>query len=623
MERFITLRDVRETGKLPEGFLKRYPDVGKLVSWLLSPDPSSRPTAQEALKSSLIPATIGDEDLSDLLRSLPDNPSARDRMIAELFKMQTDNPIKLRACDQPGAPDVHLNMQIDKRAKIIETMSSVFKTSGAVEMTSKFIGPSNAVTPTVVRAMTVDGQFISLRQEVRQRFVEWAVSTIDDDDILNYHEGFKRFEISTVFRSTSHQSIPKAFMTVDFDALLPPIVAGKINIPLGEAELIAVACEAIESIEHMNDAWELRISHASLFHALMLRFGLPKELQLSVYKHLRASALSISPLNTAARQKKWNTIGKELSLSGVPDESLSKIKEIFVLCTGDFQSVQHKLNVFINPKRPKATSSQSISNMWLDELTTLFSFLNTFGVPSSKIALDPFVSPQEYFSGILFEIHSLDYTDGSSTMLAAGGRFDLLVKEAWATKMTTYGDKSSADPTFGGIGVTINMGRLVSLGSSNQSLPLSSADVLVCSKGSGTTATSSNIQGRMLMRIQEKARILRLLRESGIRADMMPSVAPSMTEQFAYANSRGIPYLVVFDVDDLQMSNSVKVKQVRGKFEEDHALENVPSVLQQLLTPHGNHQMIRSLSTDDLHDTVQDVDSPANKFKDGTRRKWK
>ena len=596
MERFITLRDVRESGKLPDVFLKQHPDVAKLISWLLSPDPASRPTAQEALKSSLIPATIGDEHLTDLLRSLPDNPSARDRMIAELFKIQTQNSVKVKDCDLPGAPDVLLNMQIDKRAKIIETMSSIFKKSGAVEMTSKFVGPSNILTPLAVRAMTVDGHFISLWQEVRQRFVEWAVSSIQDDEISNFHDGFKRFEISTVFRLMPHQSLPKAFMTVDLDALLPPLITGKANIPLGETELITIACEAISSIEHMNDDWELRVSHASLFHALMLRFGLPKELQLSVYKHLRASAMSISPLNTTARQSKWNTIGKELSLTGVPDETLSKIKEIFVLCTGDFQSVLHKLNVFINPKRSKG-SAQSSSHLWLDELTTIFSFLNTFAVPSGKIALDPFVSPQEYFSGILFEIHSLDHDDGSSTMLAAGGRFDLLVKEAWASKMTTYGDHYSAEPSFGGFGVTINMGRLVSLGSSNHTLPLSSADVLVCSKGSGATATSSNIKGRMLMRIQEKARILRLLRESGIRADMMPSVAPSMTDQFAYASSRGIPYLVVFDVDDLQMNSTVKVKQVRGKYEEEHVLENVPSILQQLLTPHGkvnnNGQMMR------------------------------
>lgn len=625
MERFVTLRDVRETGKLPEIFLEHNPEVGKLVSWLLNPDPESRPTAQEALKSPLIPSSIGDEHLTDLLRSLPDNPSARDRIIAELFKMETDNPGKLKDSDQPGAPDAHLNMYIDKRAKIIDTMGSIFKKSGAVEMTSKIVGPSNITTPSAVRAMTVDGHFISLRQEVRQRFVEWAVSSIQDDTISNLHEGFKRFEISTVFRNTAQPTMPKAFMTVDLDALLPPVVAGKANIPLGEAELIAVACEAISSIEHMDDAWELRISHASLFHALMVRFGLPKELQLSVYKHLRASAMSVSPLNTAARQSKWNIIGKELGSSGVPDEILSKIKEIFVLCTGDFQSVQHKLNVFI--KRPKAqAASHHQFHTWFDELTTLFSFLNTFGVPSSKIALDPFVSPQEYFSGILFEIHSLDHTDGSSTMLAAGGRFDSLIREAWASKTASYADRYPTDPTFGGFGVTVNMGRLVSLGSSNHSLPLSSADVLVCSKGSGAASMSSNrVKGRMLMRIQEKTRILRLLRESGIRADMMPSVAPSMTDQFAHASSRGIPYLIIFDVEDLQMNSTVKIKQVRGKFEEDHVLENVPTVLQQLLSRHGNHHghILRSISTDDIHESMQDLESPA-KFKDNRRHaKWK
>lgn len=626
MERFVTLKDLRETGKLPKDFLDDHPDVGKLVSWLLSRDPLSRPTAHEALKSPLIPSTFGDEHFTDLLRSLPDNPSARDKMISELFKMQSNIPLKLKACEEPGAPDVALNIQLDRRGKIIDTMSTIFKRSGAVEMTSKFVGTSSLVSPTAVRAMTVDGQFISLRDEVRQRFVDWAVSSVEKEEVFNIHEGFKRFEISTVFRNSAYPASPKAFMMVDLDYLLPPLSPGKGNIPLGEAELIAVVCEAIANIEHMNDSWEVRISHSSLFHALMTRFSLPKELQQSVYKHLRASAISVSPLDTAARQIKWNTIGKELNSLGVPPDALSKIKEIFVLCTGDFQSVMHKVNVFINPKRSKVTAQPlHQGQIWLEELTTVYSFLNIFGVPNGKISLDPFVSPQEYFSGILFEVHSLDQNDGSSMMLAAGGRFDSLIKASWASKMTTYGDKCPTEPTFGGFGVTINMGRLVSLGSFNHSLPLSSADVLVCSKGSGSSAASSNITGRTLLRIQEKVRILTLLRDAGIRADIMPSVSPSMTDQFAYASSRGIPYLVIFDVEDLQMNNTVKIKQVRGKFEEDQALENVAKVLQQLLMPHGNHhgQMIRSLSTEDFHEPSGDLDSPA-RFKE-TRRyaKWR
>eukprot|EP00889_Picochlorum_renovo_P008362 jgi/Picre1/35392/NNA_002854.t1 len=74
-----------------------------------------------------------------------------------------------------------------------------------------------------------------------------------------------------------------------------------------------------------------------------------------------------------------------------------------------------------------------------------------------------------------------------------------------------------------------------------------------------------------------------MLRESGLRADMMSAIAPSMTEQFAYASERHIPYLVIVDVDDLQMSSTVKIKQIHGKFEEDVALDEVSQMLIRLL----------------------------------------
>jgi len=77
MERIVTLRDLRESGKLPKQLVDEHPNAAALASWLLQIDPTKRPTAHEALKSNLIPTTIGNEQLSDLLRSLPDNPQAR------------------------------------------------------------------------------------------------------------------------------------------------------------------------------------------------------------------------------------------------------------------------------------------------------------------------------------------------------------------------------------------------------------------------------------------------------------------------------------------------------------------------------------------------------------------
>ena len=624
MERFVTLKEVREKSKLPEWFSKAHPEVGQFVGWLLNADPSARPTAQEALRSELVPATIADDQLENLLRSLPDNPAAREKMISGLFKMNSTSSAiskEVVLADMAGTPDAIANALIERVRQVTDALRRAFKTSGAVEMTSKIMGPAMPNSPAF---MASDGNFMSLRREVRSRFVDWAVNTVLDGDVENLNGGFKRFEVSKVYRqNTRSPTTPKAYTMIDVDSILPPKTAT--SVPLGESELISVIYDAICGIEHMEDErWELRLSHAGLFSALINeRFGLPKELQQSVYNYLRQAAMSVSPSDGAARLVKWNSMKGELSSLGVSRESLTKIKEVFVQCAGDFTSVQHKLLVLVPPKKKSSLGASATPSAWIEELNSMMAFLGSFGVPRSKCLLDPFVSPQEYYSGILFELHSVA-EDGSSTMFAAGGRYDVLVKAAWARQSVAF-SKQSIEPTFGTFGVTINVDRLInssmgggSYGVGANRFRLSSADVLVCSKGSGSGASgaSKKVTDRTLLRIHEKAKIVRLLRDAGIASEMMPYAAPSMTEQFAYANSRMIPYIVVFDVDDLQMNSTVKIKQVHGKFEEETSLDDLVRVLTKQvpssLLRHGTGysgdrlglQLTRTHSSDELADMV-------------------
>ena len=46
--------------------------VAELIRWLTAANPNERPSAREVLRSELLPPTVGDEQLTDLLRSLPD-----------------------------------------------------------------------------------------------------------------------------------------------------------------------------------------------------------------------------------------------------------------------------------------------------------------------------------------------------------------------------------------------------------------------------------------------------------------------------------------------------------------------------------------------------------------------
>ena len=46
--------------------------MAELIRWLTAANPRDRPSMREVLRSELLPPTVGDEQLTDLLRSLPD-----------------------------------------------------------------------------------------------------------------------------------------------------------------------------------------------------------------------------------------------------------------------------------------------------------------------------------------------------------------------------------------------------------------------------------------------------------------------------------------------------------------------------------------------------------------------
>lgn len=61
--------------------------VAKLVQWLLAGNPEERPSAREVLRSEVLPPTVGDQHIADLLRSLPDKcatPAAHACLSAQL-----------------------------------------------------------------------------------------------------------------------------------------------------------------------------------------------------------------------------------------------------------------------------------------------------------------------------------------------------------------------------------------------------------------------------------------------------------------------------------------------------------------------------------------------------------
>jgi hypothetical protein len=67
----------------------------------MSAKPADRPSARQVLQSDLLPPRVEDEQLKDLLRSLPDNPIAYERVVDSLFNISSS---KERSQGLPGLP---------------------------------------------------------------------------------------------------------------------------------------------------------------------------------------------------------------------------------------------------------------------------------------------------------------------------------------------------------------------------------------------------------------------------------------------------------------------------------------------------------------------------------------
>ncbi len=85
MERITLLESLCDKGHLPPTWAHTHPQQATLVRWLLAPNPTERPTARELLGSPLLPASVGDEQLQDVLRSMDDNPDVVDTVLDHLF----------------------------------------------------------------------------------------------------------------------------------------------------------------------------------------------------------------------------------------------------------------------------------------------------------------------------------------------------------------------------------------------------------------------------------------------------------------------------------------------------------------------------------------------------------
>lgn len=278
MERALQLEELRTTGKVPNEFLIGRPDrlnIIKIIESLLTHRPEERPTAQDLLKSGLIPLKVEDEYIEMTLKSCAARDSVHhSRLLDILFAMPPEptidftfdyacgssrdmhmsgslsSSLQLQSAPSAKTPSLHFHQLCQMR--VFDTVATIFRNHGAIVLSPPIITPKSNISANKTNtALYLDpqGTVIKLpytltvpfaRYVAQQSAWSWSgnsVSNADDDahsggggggglstpggdpgdSEADLHFDLRRYDISKVYRKNIIGGRPKEMAEADFD----------------------------------------------------------------------------------------------------------------------------------------------------------------------------------------------------------------------------------------------------------------------------------------------------------------------------------------------------------------------------------------------------------------------
>ncbi|KAK9906778.1 hypothetical protein WJX75_007809 [Coccomyxa subellipsoidea] len=548
MERVALLRDLQSHGVMPAEWEAAHPQVARLIRWLTAVNPADRPNAREVLRSELLPPTVGDEQLTDLLRSLPDNLDAYERVVDAIFSMPSDLMVQ---DEVPGTPN---SLQVSARNAVVDAIERVFEVHGAVPMDSSDVGFCPIDAPADIAAMlSTSGAQLAMRYELRAPFAAWlarqAAAGVRSSAIL---EAMRRYEVAWVRRRGVGRCLPRAYLQADLDIVTLPGSTPSETL-LADAEVIRTVSEVMDALPEWSGELEVRLGHRSLLDASLTHAHVPKELRGSALR-LLATGLAPSPRAAGARSKHWPSIRVALEGLGLSGNAVAGCKQFLLQVPGEAEAALHRLHAKLVDAPTGARRPSGQVQAALEAVRLVTAHLRAWGLPGAQVVVDPLLRPHaDYYSGVVFQVHLVQLGTGASSLLAVGGRYDGLLKSLWPPAMGT---------PMGAVGVTLNVERLFALAAPQPkrgrpaALQASQAEVLVCAKGGGGL-------------LKERMALAALLWEAGIRTELVHSASPSQTAQYEYAGARHIHWLVTINAATFSTTDTVRVKNLERRTEED------------------------------------------------------
>ena len=600
MQRVAELSELRTAQRLPPGFAATFPKQAALIVSLVAPDPTARPSAADVLRSDAMPPRVGDEHLSELLRSLGESGAAYDAVVHRIFaadsagaraaargtKLDADAMAAAAAASAAAVaaassgplspPGAAASMALER---VCGALRGVFRRHGAEPcFGSRSLGfASSPQPPGAVHVLDTSGALLGLRDEMRGRFVACLAAHAAAGAPLP--AVLRRYELAHILRASSGAPLPREIQQADFDIVGPAEAPpGATNAAASmdsgvcacDAEVIRVALDVAESVGLGRGAIVL-LSHRELLSAVWRVAGVPADARGRAAALLRGAppmpAAGSAP--SVARDAAWAALRRQLCGGlGLAPQVVERLDALHRV-GGEPSSALPRLRGAL-----RAASGSKAAGA-LDALASVTSLLTAMGVVDG-VCIAPLLAPAESaWSGMFFEVvvpiaPSSRGGDGAMAVLAAGGRYDALLAAHWPPG-------ADAGPP-GGVGVSFSATRMAALATVQTNV--NALDILVAARGGG---------GLLRARLE----LTSALWDAGMRAETLPAAAPSLTEQYAHAACRSVRWLLI-----LSENGAVRVKHVSGVGRAAGREEDVPrgEIVRHMATLVGSSNLERGAS---------------------------
>ncbi|KAJ0775558.1 putative protein kinase PEK-GCN2 family [Helianthus annuus] len=551
MERHIVLSDLKKKGELPSDWVAEFPEQAALLRRMMSSSPSDRPSANELLQHAF-PPRMESELLDNILRTMhnSEDTSIYDKVVNAIFseeilstKIQDNDTETLKLGRNVTSSIQHTDLDTEIRDLVSEVSAAVFRLHCAKHLETipmRLLGDSVQFNRNNVKLLTNGGDMLELCHELRLPFINWVV--------LNQKSTFKRFEIGYVYRRSIGHSPPNRYLQGDFD-----VIGG--DSAITEAEVIKATMDIITRFFH-PESCDIHLNHGDLLEAIWSWIGIKADHRQKVAELLSLLG-SLRPQSTE-RKTKWVVIRRQLRQElNITEGAVNKLQTVGLRFCG---SADHAL-----PRLRGALPSDTLTRKALDELSQLFNYLRIWKI-DKHVFIDPLMPPTEgYHRDSFFQIYlRKDNTLGSlteGTLLAVGGRYDYLLHRMWQSEY-------KSNPP-GAVGTSLALETVIHHSSVDVYRPFrndSSRSVLVCSRGGGGL-------------LEKRMELVTELREDDIKAEFVPTLDPSLTEQYEYANENDIKCLIIISDTGVSQNGSVKIRHLELKKEKEVSRESLANFL--------------------------------------------